>query len=106
MTAEAKDVRLTGVLGALEIARSTWYRKPIPEDERRRPGPAPSVIPQEIIDAVVKMATENPCVVRIFFPDWHLNGISDSIRFPGWAAALRQPGAELVRRLDTQPAPD
>ncbi len=60
MTKEARNVRLTRVLRALEIASSTWYRKPIPEDERRRPGPAPSVIPQEIIDAVVKMATDNP----------------------------------------------
>ena len=60
MTAEAENVRLTGVLGALEIATSSWYRQPIPEDERRRPGPAATPIPQEIVAAVVKMATENP----------------------------------------------
>ena len=37
---------------------------------------------------------EYPVTSWVFFPDWHLNGISNSIRFPGWAAALRQPGAE------------
>jgi putative transposase len=51
---------LTGVLRALGLATSSWYRRPIPEDRRRRPGPPPRPIPQEVIDAVVKMATENP----------------------------------------------
>lgn len=60
MTTETKHVRLTGVLRVLEIAPSTWYRKPIPEDERRRPGPMPKPISQEVIVAVVKMATDNP----------------------------------------------
>lgn len=60
MTLETAGVRLTGVLRALGIATSSWYRRPIPEDRRRRPGPPPRPIPQEVIDAVVKMATENP----------------------------------------------
>jgi transposase InsO family protein len=60
MTSETKGARITGVLGALDIATSTWYRKPVAEGERRRPGPKPKPIPQEIIDAVVKMATDNP----------------------------------------------
>ena len=54
------DARLTGVLKNLGIAASSWYRQPVPEGERRRPGPEPKPIPQEVIDAVVKMATENP----------------------------------------------
>ena len=60
MTTETKDARITRVLGALGIATSSWYRQPIPEDERRRPGPKPRPIPRQIIEAVVKMATDNP----------------------------------------------
>jgi putative transposase len=60
MTLETNTVRLTGVLRALGIARSSWYRQPIPEDQRRRPGPPPKAIRLEVIEAVVKMATENP----------------------------------------------
>jgi putative transposase len=60
MTLETDLVRLTGVLRALGIATSTWYRKPVPEDQRRRPGPPPQPIPEEIVQAVVKMATGNP----------------------------------------------
>jgi len=37
MTLETDGVRLTGVLRALGIATSSWYRRPIPEDRRRRP---------------------------------------------------------------------
>ena len=60
MTNETADARITGVLSALEIPTSSWYRKPIPEGERRRPGPKPKPIPEEVTDAVVNMATENP----------------------------------------------
>ena len=60
MTSETESARITGVLGALGIATSSWYRQPIAEDQRRRPGPKPKPIPPEVIDAVVKMATENP----------------------------------------------
>jgi putative transposase len=50
--------RRTEVLGHLGIATSSWYR---PEStERKRPGPAPKPIPQEIVDAVLTMATDNP----------------------------------------------
>ena len=41
---KAEDVRLTGVLDALGVARSSWYRKPVPEDQRKPPGPAPTTI--------------------------------------------------------------
>ena len=60
MTLETDGVRLTGVLRALEIGTSTWYRKPVPEDQRRRPGPQPKPIPESIVQAVVKKATDNP----------------------------------------------
>jgi transposase InsO family protein len=50
--------RCTEVLRHLGIATSSWYR---PESaERKRPGPAPRPIPQEIVDAVITMATDNP----------------------------------------------
>jgi putative transposase len=50
--------RCTEVLGHLGIATSSWYR---PESaERKRPGPAPRPIPQEVVDAVLTMATDNP----------------------------------------------
>ncbi|MGD0038781.1 MAG: DDE-type integrase/transposase/recombinase [Bacteroidota bacterium] len=60
MVATTPTVRLTGVLAALDIAASSWYRKPLPEDQRRRPGPAPKPIPELIVRAVVKMAQDNP----------------------------------------------
>ena len=60
MTDETADARIIGVLSALSIPTSSWYRKPIPEGERRRPGPKPKPIPEEIIQAVVRMATANP----------------------------------------------
>ena len=60
MTSETTGARITGVLGALDIATSTWYRKPVADGERRRPGPKPKPIPPEIVEAVVKMATDNP----------------------------------------------
>jgi putative transposase len=50
--------RCTEVLRHLDIATSSWYR---PESaERKRPGPAPKPIPQDIVDAVITMATDNP----------------------------------------------
>ena len=58
--AESKDIRLLSVLDALDIARSSWYRKPVPADERKRPGPAPKPIPDEVMRWVVEMAMANP----------------------------------------------
>jgi len=60
MVAEDEGVRLTKVLGALDIPTSSWYRKPVPEDERRRPGPPPKTVDPHIAEVVVKMATDNP----------------------------------------------
>lgn len=58
--AGAPGVRVTGVLDALSIARSSWYRKPVPVEQRKRPGPAPKPIPDEAVGWVVRMATTNP----------------------------------------------
>ncbi len=60
MVATTPRIRLTGVLAALDIAASSWYRKAVPEAQRRRPGPAPKTIPEPIVQAVVKMAQHNP----------------------------------------------
>jgi transposase InsO family protein len=44
----------------LGIASSSWYRQAVPDDQRKRPGPAPQPIPEEVFRAVVNMATANP----------------------------------------------
>lgn len=58
----ASDVRLrcTRVLQALGVACSSWYRQPVPEEQRRRPGPAPQPIPEAVRQAVLNMAKLNP----------------------------------------------
>ena len=53
------NTRLTGVLGALDIATSSWYRRPT-EGPAKSPGPAPKPIPPEVVQWVVQMATRNP----------------------------------------------
>ena len=60
MIDEAKTLRLTAVLSALEVPTSSWYRQLIPEDQRRRPGPKPKPIPALVEKTVMAMATENP----------------------------------------------
>jgi transposase InsO family protein len=60
MTDAAANTRITGILSALSIPTSSWYRQPIPEAERRRPGPQANPIPEEIVQAVISMATANP----------------------------------------------
>jgi putative transposase len=54
----APELRLTRILRELGIASSSWYRDPV--QEPRRPGPAPQPIPEDVITAVVEMATNNP----------------------------------------------
>ena len=54
-----RGVRLTRVLDALGIARSSWYRQR-DDAPRRRPGPKPKPLAPEVVEAVVAMATENP----------------------------------------------
>jgi transposase InsO family protein len=57
---QVENVRLTKVLAALDIAASSWYRRPLPQEQRRRPGPPLKVVEPQVVEAVVKMATENP----------------------------------------------
>ena len=59
-TAGAQGVRLNGVLDALGVPRSSWYHKPVPEDQRRPPGPPRKPIPDEVVRWVVHMAVTNP----------------------------------------------
>jgi transposase InsO family protein len=60
MVATTPKTRLTGVLDALGVASSNWYRKPVPDEQRGRPGPAPKPVPEEVEQAVVEMAQDNP----------------------------------------------
>jgi putative transposase len=52
-------VRQTVVLRLVGIAPSSWHRLPR-DGERKRPGPPPQPIADEVIEAVVTMATTNP----------------------------------------------
>ncbi|HVX12032.1 MAG TPA: DDE-type integrase/transposase/recombinase [Pirellulales bacterium] len=51
--------RQTNVLRLIGVAPSSWYRKPSPNQARRR-GPPRKAIPEEVVRAVVDMATANP----------------------------------------------
>lgn len=52
-------VRQTQVLRLVGIAPSSWHRGPRAQ-ERRRPGPPRRMIAEEVIQALVEMATTNP----------------------------------------------
>lgn len=53
--------RLVPVLRLVGVPPSSWYRPPRDDDQqRKRPGPAPQAIPDEVVQAVVQMATDNP----------------------------------------------
>jgi putative transposase len=60
MVAKDSMVRITGVLDALSIAHSSWYRKSIPASERKRPGPARKPIAEQITRVVIDTATLYP----------------------------------------------
>jgi len=60
MTAESNRSRLTTVLNALGIARSSWYRPSVPAGQRKRPGPASKPIPDRVVQWVADMARANP----------------------------------------------
>jgi putative transposase len=48
------------VLKLIGIATSSWYRPPQDTSPRKQPGPPPKPIPEEVVQAVVTMGTENP----------------------------------------------
>lgn len=58
--AEDNATRLTGVLTALGVASSSWYRPAAPPDQRKRPGPAPKPVPPQVVRWVLDMARTNP----------------------------------------------
>ena len=58
--AQPSGPRLTGLLGALGVPRSSWYLRPVPEAQRQAPGPAPKPVPEEVVGWVLAMATANP----------------------------------------------
>ena len=55
-----KRVRLTRVLAALGVAGSSWYRKPLSAEERKKPGPQPQAVPKGIEELIVRMAEAHP----------------------------------------------
>lgn len=55
-----RGIRLTGLLDALGVPRSSWYRSPVDPDERKQPGPPPKPVPDEVVQWVVRMAMDNP----------------------------------------------
>jgi putative transposase len=52
--------RLVQVLRLVGVAPSTWYRPSLDESLRKRPGPPPKSIPDEVAKGVKTMATDNP----------------------------------------------
>jgi len=48
------------VLAALDIATSSWYRPPVPVEQKKRPGPAPQPLAEPLRQAIIAMATANP----------------------------------------------
>ena len=59
-TQTARILRLGRVLGHLGIAVSSWYRPSTDEGLRKRPGPPPKPIAEQVVQALVTMATQNP----------------------------------------------
>jgi putative transposase len=52
--------RFVQVLKLVGVAPSSWYRPLLEETQRKRPGPPPKLISDEVVKAVVTMATDNP----------------------------------------------
>ncbi len=52
--------RRVEVLKLVGVASSSWYRPSLDESQRKRPGPPPKPISDEVMKAVVTMATDNP----------------------------------------------
>ena len=51
---------------------------------------------------------EYPVTTWGFLPDWHLNGVSSTVRFPGWQSTLRDHGTDLANcgaDVDTRALP-
>ena len=60
---EKPGTRLTRILGAADIPRSSWYRDSSPSRDpatRKRPGPEPKPIPEDVEQAVAEAAMKYP----------------------------------------------
>ena len=75
-------LRLTGLLDALGVPRSSWYRTPVPADRRKPPGPAPTPISDDVVRWVVDMATA--------YPWYGYKKIAILCRRAGWRVKNRQ----------------
>ena len=53
-------VRITAVLDALGVGRSSWYYRPVEPSQRKSPGPGPKPIPEHIVRIVVQAAELYP----------------------------------------------
>jgi transposase InsO family protein len=53
-------LRRTRLLKALAVAPSSWYRRPVPAEQRRRPGPAPQPIAEAVRHEIIVRAVANP----------------------------------------------
>ncbi len=60
MLKQDSSVRISEVLDALGLPRSSWYRPSVPTSERKRPGPAARPIPESIVRRVIYMAEVYP----------------------------------------------
>jgi len=60
MVKQDSSVRITQVLDALGLRRSSWYRPWVPACERKRPGPAAIPIPEPMVRLVITMAELYP----------------------------------------------
>lgn len=57
---EVPQARLTRVLKILDVASSSWYRPPVPQEDRQRPGPMPKPVDPQVEQWVLTMALANP----------------------------------------------
>ncbi len=60
MVEQNSIVRITAVLDALDISRSSWYHKRIEPSQRKAPGPCAKPIRQDIVLAVIQAAELYP----------------------------------------------
>jgi putative transposase len=59
LTGDAK-LRRTRLLDALDIPTSSWYRRLVPSETKKRRGPAPRLMAEPIRAAIIAMATAHP----------------------------------------------
>ena len=60
MVEQDSIVRITQILDALGLPRSSWYRPWVPASLRKRPGPVARPIPEPLVRLVITMAELYP----------------------------------------------